>query len=1035
MKPFSTLLFVILLIFLLYSNRSSAAHMMGGDISYKCLGNDIYEITVKAYKDCNAPTSITNMPVVITPLGTGTPVNKSLSQVSVKDITVTCSSTIKSLCSGGTYPFGIEEYVFRGNIDLSTYTGSCKFRISWEQSVRSSSITTGMANQGFYMEAMIDKCLSSCNSSPVFSIPPNPFLCAGRDFCYSHGLIDTIDGDSLSYSLVDAQQNAGVTATYGSGYSGTSPLTYYGSPASGSAIPAGFHLDKISGELCFRPTAVQVGVVVVKVTEWRNINGTMTNIGEIMRDMQYVATSCNWSNKSPGILSPYEYEICAGNKLCFDISANDLDANDTVRISWNKTISDATFDTYFPSSGPGAKKQKATFCWTPTENDFRIQPYEFLAVAKDNFCPQPASNAKVFSITVKRQLKNAARTITNQGCGKVSFAAIPSDTGRLTYKWTISKDSASNIATDTMQNFAYNFAAAGRYYVTLELSKAGYCGIKFKDTLDVDTFLTVALLSDTVLCKGSPLTITSVTGSGMPDYRYQWSSSARDTFNVLNILVNNTASYMLTVTDSVNCSVTDTIKVTARAPLTNAGNDKKVCLSGGVHTLPGLPAGGSWTGAGISGITFDPVAAGTGTHLLIYSFVDSAGCGASDSSIYEVLPDPVINAGSDTAICKNKSLALKGTPANANGSWIGAGVAGSIFNSSALNPGNHTLIYTYTNGSGCTARDSMIVHVNALPVVNAGTDTAVCSNGGIISLSGVPAGGSWSGPGTTANLFDPRLFSGTKTFTYSFTDNQNCTNTDSREITVNAPPIVNAGADRTLCFDGAGLTLSGTPASGTWSGTGISGGVFNPSLAGKGNHKAFYRVVNSNGCSASDSIILRVVKPVADFSATPLSGNRPLNTGFTDMSSGAYQKLEWNFGDAGSQNTSVLKNPSHVYHLVGTYSVMLKVTDTTVNCSDSLTKVNYINVSHGIGINEINEAAGIYAYPNPASKSFEVFVNTAEGLYTLSMHDISGKKVKEVKDVKNGTLHVNCESLDAGLYFLQLSGAGREVFKTKIILE
>ena len=60
---------------------------------------------------------------------------------------------------------------------------------------------------------------------------------------------------------------------------------------------------------------------------------------------------------------------------------------------------------------------------------------------------------------------------------------------------------------------------------------------------------------------------------------------------------------------------------------------------------------------------------------------------------------------------------------------------------------------------------------------------------------------------------------------------------------------------------------------------------------------------------------------VAAFSATPTTGDAPLDVSFTDLSTGATQ-WRWTFGDgAGSR----VQNPSHTYAAAGTYTVTLTV--------------------------------------------------------------------------------------------------------------
>lgn len=55
-----------------------------------------------------------------------------------------------------------------------------------------------------------------------------------------------------------------------------------------------------------------------------------------------------------------------------------------------------------------------------------------------------------------------------------------------------------------------------------------------------------------------------------------------------------------------------------------------VCVGTGTFALTGgSPAGGSYSGPGVSGNTFDPAAAGQGVHTITYTYTDSAGCTGS----------------------------------------------------------------------------------------------------------------------------------------------------------------------------------------------------------------------------------------------------------------------------------------------------------------------------------------------------------------------------------------------------------------------
>jgi len=83
--------------------------------------------------------------------------------------------------------------------------------------------------------------------------------------------------------------------------------------------------------------------------------------------------------------------------------------------------------------------------------------------------------------------------------------------------------------------------------------------------------------------------------------------------------------------------------------------------------------------------------------------------------------------------------------------------------------------------------------------------------------------------------------------------------------------------------------------------------------------------------------------PVADFTASPLSGDYPLVVQFTDQSANGPTSWSWTFGDGG---TSTTQNPSYTYNAAGTYTVSL--TATNGDGSDVETKTGYIVVTEPV---------------------------------------------------------------------------------------
>lgn len=96
------------------------------------------------------------------------------------------------------------------------------------------------------------------------------------------------------------------------------------------------------------------------------------------------------------------------------------------------------------------------------------------------------------------------------------------------------------------------------------------------------------------------------------------------TYNVVD-MANNASS----------CSFTVTVDSAASLAAFSNGT---VCTTDAPVTLPAAtPAGGTYSGAGVSGSTFNPATAGTGTHYVVYTVVNG-NCTTSDSTQIVVSP-------------------------------------------------------------------------------------------------------------------------------------------------------------------------------------------------------------------------------------------------------------------------------------------------------------------------------------------------------------------------------------------------------------
>ena len=95
--------------------------------------------------------------------------------------------------------------------------------------------------------------------------------------------------------------------------------------------------------------------------------------------------------------------------------------------------------------------------------------------------------------------------------------------------------------------------------------------------------------------------------------------------------------------------------------------------------------------------------------------------------------------------------------------------------------------------------------------------------------------------------------------------------------------------------------------------------------------------------------------PVAEFSASPVSGPAPLSVTFTDSSINSPSSWSWTFGDSG---TSTQQDPVYVYQNAGTYTVSLTATNAAGSSAE--TKTGYITVTCPILPVRITGAPPVY---------------------------------------------------------------------------
>ena len=433
-----------------------------------------------------------------------------------------------------------------------------------------------------------------------------------------------------------------------------------------------------------------------------------------------------------------------------------------------------------------------------------------------------------------------------------------------------------------------------------------------------------------------------------------WSGPGISVSGIFTPSATGNFTFNYTYTDTISgCSNTDNVTINVgNAQNANAGNGFNLCENAPIVTLSGFsPAGGTWSGSGISGTTFNPSLAGAGNYILTYTF-GSGTCLVTDTIKTSVYPLPPLTVNSPT-ICDGQTIILTATGAD-NYSWS----TGASTNSISVTP-TSTTNYTVTGTEtthGCTVSATSTVTVNTLPVVEAGLNVLACNQPINDTLTGFsPLGGTWSGIGVTpAGIYTPSSV-GTFTLTYTFgNQTTGCSTSDSIEITVISPTSVNAGTGFSICSNASPVTLTGfNPANGTWSGPGVSGNIFTPNVSGVGVKVLTYSL-GSSTCLSTDTIKIQVLDlpPLIVNSPSACSGQP------ATMTANGADTYSWSSG--GTTNSEIVNPP-------GTSTFTVTGTNTLTGCST--TAISTVTVNNLPVVNFSNDSIACKNLPVTFSNS------------------------------------------------------------------
>lgn len=334
---------------------------------------------------------------------------------------------------------------------------------------------------------------------------------------------------------------------------------------------------------------------------------------------------------------------------------------------------------------------------------------------------------------------------------------------------------------------------------------------------------------------------------------------------------------------------------------------------------------------------------------------------------------------------------------------------------------------TVKDANGCIATSGFTIEAPAAIVLTYTTVNSSCGNSdgsATVAVSGgtTPYTYSWSTGSTISSAAN--LASGA--YSILVTDKNNCTAAGSVAINdASGPTVTFPTTFSPVCSDASSIALTGgSPTGGSYSGNGVTGGVFNPAAAGAGTHTIVY-TYSSGGCtsSANQSISVNAVPVVtytnasydtvcSTLAAFPLTGGSPAG--------GVY---------SGNGVSGGIFNPATG---LGAYTITYTFTNAS-NCVKSATASVLVQTC-ATGISEIVSGNNILVYPNPFKTSAIIEIKDLQKGTTFEMFDMLGKKVLTETLLRNKT-QINKGNLENGLYFYRIVNGRSSIANGKLIIE
>jgi gliding motility-associated-like protein len=632
------------------SISSFATHIVGGDLTYKCLGNDRYEVTLMVYRDClnGNPEADFDDPASIAIYDVKNNLQVHLGQLGQILIPFNADDTLsqQSDCIIDGNGVCVQRTVYKMIATLPFIKGG--YVLAYQRCCRNgtiSNIIDPVETGATFISEISEIALAECNSSPVFREWPPIFICVNEQLEYNHSAMDE-DGDSLIYSLCTPFLGASVDRPIPQ----PAPRPPYDeifwkSPFSLDNLLGGDQALTINQQGILTATPNTIGQFLVGICVQEVRNGQIINTTR--RDFQYNVVDCDQivltrflidtalvcadvvdvtiTDNSTGVPegAPYSYTVTSDKGL--NLTFNEADVSFQVNGAQTLTITQSVMvspectssktqvitldvddsglgfnDTIVVCAGssialnPGFN-DKYIYTWSPTTYLMFADGPNPIATPEESITYEavvfdPVNNCEITESVHIEVISNPGVTADfeiEKPCGSLTLTFINTSVGSETFIWTFGDPSNPGFQS-TEKDPTYTYPSGGTYDVVLTIPGED-CNTIATKRLAVTGDDFVDFVRDLENC--GPSLIDLNTGLN-PLYKYRWEENpliSDITAAVPEVYLREDASFKVTVIDPLNdsCQIEGLVNVAIGDQLVvDLGDSIFICEAGSIALNP-----------------------------------------------------------------------------------------------------------------------------------------------------------------------------------------------------------------------------------------------------------------------------------------------------------------------------------------------------------------------------------------------------------------------------------------------------------------